>query len=72
MSTILSTAVTGLYRTVAGATHSANNVVNASSTGKNIDGDMVNLVMAKTQFVANVQTIKTYDKMQKALLDILA
>jgi len=68
----LSAAGTGLAQAVSRATQSADNVVNASSTGKNIDGDMVNLAVAKTDAAANASLIKTEEKMQKALLDIVA
>ena len=70
MSSPLSTAVTGLYRSVALATQSASNIANASLTQANVDQDMVNLEVAKTTFQANASLIKTEDKMQKSLLDI--
>jgi flagellar hook protein FlgE len=66
----LSAAGNGLSQAVSRATQSAGNVANASLTGKNIDGDMVNLAAAKTDFAANASAIKTEEKMQKALLDI--
>jgi hypothetical protein len=68
----LSSAVTGLYQAVARATQSANNVVNASSTGKNIDEDMVNIGSAKTEVAADATVIKIEQEMQKTLLDIMA
>jgi hypothetical protein len=70
MFSSLSAAGTGLYQAVARATQSAGNVVNASSTGKNIDADMVNLKIASTDVAANAAVVKTSEKMQKALLDI--
>jgi len=72
MFSALPTAVTGLYQAVARATQSANNIANASLTGKNVDEDLVKLSMAKTDYAANAVTIKTEQKMQKALLDIKA
>ncbi len=72
MSSALSTAITGLSSAVARATQSAGNIVKASSTGKNLDGDLVNLKVASTDYAANAVVIKKEEKMQKALLDILA
>jgi hypothetical protein len=70
MFNALPMAVTGIYKAVALATQSANNIANASLTGKNIDEDMVKIGMAKTDVAANVAVIKTEQKMDKALLDI--
>jgi flagellar hook-associated protein FlgK len=70
MFSTLPAAVTGLYRAVSLATQSASDVVNASSTGKNIDEDMVNLNVAREEFAANADVIKTEEKMQKSLLDM--
>jgi flagellar hook-associated protein FlgK len=66
----LSATATGLYQAVARATQSANNIANASLTGKNIDEDMVNLIKAQTDYAANAKVIQTEGKMQRALLDI--
>ena len=71
MSTILSTAVSGLNSAVSRATQSARNIVNASSTGKNIDKDLVDVNKDKTDYAANAAVIKTTRKMEKALLDIM-
>jgi flagellar hook protein FlgE len=46
------------------------NIVNASSTGGNIDADLVSIMVEKTNYAANVEVIKTVGKMNKALLDI--
>ncbi len=70
MFSAIPTAVAGLYQAVARATQSAGNVVNASSTGKNIDEDMVNLATAKNEVAINAAVIKAQQKMDKALLDI--
>ena len=70
MSSVLSTAVTGLYRSVSRATQSADNIANASLTGKNPDKDLIDLSEDKAAFAANATVIKTAEKMQKALLDI--
>jgi flagellar hook protein FlgE len=70
MSSALSAAVTGLYQTVARTTQLANNIANASLTGKNVDGDIVNLAQEKTNYAAGAAVIKTEQKMQDALLDI--
>jgi hypothetical protein len=72
MCSPLSAAGAGLYQAVARATQSACNVVKASSTGENIDGDMVNLALEKTNVAVNAAVVKTTGQMQKALLDILA
>jgi flagellar basal body rod protein FlgC len=72
MFNALPMAVTGLYQAVARATQSANNIANASLTGKNIDEDMVKLGMAKTDVAANAAVVKAENKMDKALLDIIA
>ncbi len=72
MSSVLSAAINGLSSTVARATQSAGNIVKASSTGKNLDGDLVNLKAASTDYAANAVVIKKEENMQKALLDILA
>ena len=72
MSSVLSTAINGLSSAVARATHSASNIVKASSTGKNLDADLVNLKVASTDYASNAVVIKKAEKMQKALLDILA
>ena len=70
MSSALSKAINGLHQTVTRATQSVGNIVNGSSTGKNIDGDLVNLKAASIDYAANATVIKTESKMQKALLDI--
>jgi flagellar hook protein FlgE len=70
MSDALSIAVNGLNQAVSHATQSAGNIANASLTGTNVDGDLVNLSVAKTDYAANATVIKTEEKMQKALLDI--
>ncbi|MFA5040568.1 MAG: hypothetical protein WC464_02920 [Bdellovibrionales bacterium] len=72
MFTALSTAVTGINQAVARATQSAGNVVNASSTGKDIARDMVNINVAKTEVAANATVIKTQNEMGKTLLNIIA
>ncbi|MDR3423828.1 MAG: hypothetical protein P4M13_01945 [Alphaproteobacteria bacterium] len=66
----LSTAVLGLHSAVSSATQSAGNVVKASSTGKNLDGDLVNLKTASVNYAADAAVVKTVGKMEKALLDI--
>ncbi len=68
----LSSSLNGLSRAVSSATQSAGNVVNASSTGKNIDSDIVKFGIAKTVYSANAAAIRAEDKMHEALLDILA
>ena len=70
MSSVLSTAVRGLNQAVARVTQSANNIVNASSTGKNLDKNLVDMNVSKTDYAANAAVIKTARKMDKALLDI--
>jgi hypothetical protein len=62
----------GLSQAVSRATQCAGNVVKASSTGKNVDGDVVNLVSAKEDFSANAAALKAEEKRQEALLDIKA
>ena len=53
---------------------SSERIVNMQVEGADVDlGDeMVNLMMAKTDFGANAAVIRTADEMQGALLDILA
>gem|GEM_PF-2928623 len=70
MSSSLSTTVTGLYQTVSRATQSADNIANASLTGKNVDGDLVNLKTDSATYAAEADVVKTEEKMQKSLLDI--
>jgi len=70
MSNALSVAINGINAAVSLASRSANNIVNASSTGKNVDGDLINVGVASTDMAANAAVIKTVDKMNKALLDI--
>jgi flagellar hook protein FlgE len=70
MSSALSIAVNGLNASVAKATQAASNIVNASSTGGNVDGSLIALKSASTGFKADAAVIKTVDKMNKALLDI--
>ena len=72
MFNALSSAVTGLYQAVSRATQSANNIANASLTGKNIDEDMIKMNVAKTEVEANVAVIKTENEMRKSLIDILS
>ncbi|MDD3372034.1 MAG: hypothetical protein PHE27_09450 [Alphaproteobacteria bacterium] len=66
----LSSVGTGLYQAVSRATQSATSVVKASSTGENIDENMVALVKANADLEANVAALKAQQKMQRALLDI--
>jgi len=70
MPDALSLAVNGLYAAVSRASQSANNIVNASSTGNNLDASLINLKVADTQFAANATVIKNEEKLHKALLDI--
>jgi len=71
MSSAIQTAVNGITQAVSQATQSAAGIVNASSTGKNIDGDLINLKIDSTQVSANAAVIRTSEKTQKALLDIV-
>ncbi len=70
MSDALSFAINGLNSSVARATQFTRDIVNASSTGKNVEGGLVGLQGAKTDYAANATVIKTVQKEQKALLDI--
>ncbi|MGB9152581.1 MAG: flagellar basal body rod C-terminal domain-containing protein [Alphaproteobacteria bacterium] len=70
MSNALSIAVNGLNSAASLAVKSATNIVNSSSTGNNVDGALVTLSSASTDYAANAAVIKTVDKMNKALLDI--
>ena len=70
MSSALSIAVNGFNASVAKATQAVGNIVNASSTGKNVDGDLIKLKAASTGASENAAIIKTEKKTQKALLDI--
>ncbi len=70
MSNALSIAANGINQAVSRATQSAVNIVNASSTGKNIDGDLINIQSDKTSVAANATVIRSEEKMQKSLLDI--
>lgn len=70
MSSALSIAANGITSAVSRATQSAANIVNASSTGKNIDTDLINLNQSSTDVAANAAVLKIAEKMDKALLDI--
>ena len=70
MSDALSIAVNGLNNAVSRVTQSASNIVNASSTGKNLDSDLVDLKTDSTNYAANAAVIKAVEKDNKALLDI--
>jgi len=70
MSSALSIAVNGINAAVSRATQSASNIVNASSTGTNLDSDLVNVKVASTDVAANAAVIRATEKEQKALLDI--
>jgi flagellar hook protein FlgE len=70
MSTVFSTAVSGINNAVARASQSANNIANASLTGKNLDRDLVNVKLARNDVAVNATVIKAEHKMQKALIDI--
>jgi len=70
MSTTFSTAINGMNQAVARATQSANNVVNASSTGSDIAKDLVDIKVASVEVAANATVIKAQQKMQESLLDI--
>jgi hypothetical protein len=70
MSNALLTAVNGINSAVSRATQSATSIVNSSSTGGNLDANLININADSTDVAANVAVIKTVDKMDKALLDI--
>ena len=70
MSNTLSTAVNGINSAVARATQSANNIANASLTGKNVDTDVVAIKQESLNIAANAAVIKAEHKNHKALLDI--
>ncbi len=70
MSSAFTTAVNGINSAVSRATQSASNIVKASSTGKNVDTDLVNIKSASIDVAANAVVIKEEEKIQKALLDI--
>ncbi|MDE1900384.1 MAG: hypothetical protein KGI37_01925 [Alphaproteobacteria bacterium] len=72
MSSALSIAVGGINASVARATQSATNIVNASSTGNNLDANLVSLNTDQTDVAANAAVIRTVKKMDQSLLDILA
>ena len=71
MSGALSIAVGGIKQAINRASQAENTIVNASSTGGNVDGSLVALKIASTDVATNAAVIKTEHKMQKALLDIL-
>ena len=57
---------------VARTSQSVANMVNASSTGNNLDANMVAVASEKPYVAANAAVIKTVKKMDQALLDIIA
>lgn len=67
----LSVGANGLVDAVARATQSAVNVVNASSTGENIEEAVVKMSMAKTSVDLSASVLKAENQMRKSLLDIL-
>ena len=70
MSSALSIAANGINSAVSRATQSAVNIVNASSTGENLDADLININQSSTDVSANAAVLKIAEKMDKALLDI--
>lgn len=70
MSDVLSTAISGMNSAVSNATQSARDIVNASSTGKNLDASLVNMKVAQVDYAANAAVVKIAKKMSDALLDI--
>ncbi len=70
MSSALSTAVNGINAAVARTTQSVGNIVNASSTGNNLDANLVAVGINAANVATDAAVIKTVDKMNKALLDI--
>ena len=72
MSDALSIAVNGINASVARTTQSVRNIVNASSTGNNLDGNLVNIASDKINVAADVDVIKTVHKEQQSLLNIIA
>jgi len=71
MSDALSIAVNGLNASVARTTQSVGNIVNASSTGNNLDANLVKISAEKTNIAADADVIKTVRKEQQSLIDIL-
>jgi hypothetical protein len=71
MSNALSIAVNGVNSAISSALKSTTTIVNGSSTGQNVDGALVNLQAASKDVAANAAVIRTVQKTQKALLDIL-
>jgi len=69
MSVVLNLALSGLSAATTQAAKASSNIVNASSTDS-IDTSLVSLDVAKVNFGANADVIKTDEKMQKSLLDI--
>ena len=72
MSIALSSAVNGLNASVARTTQSVQSIVNASSTGGNLDGALVRINSEKTNYAANAAVIREEEKRQKTLIDIIA
>lgn len=70
MSDALQTIVHGIQRSVSRATQAVNDIVNASSTGQNIDKDMVDVKIASHEVAMQTAVIKADKKMKDALLDI--
>jgi len=70
MSDALQTIVHGIQRSVSRATHAVSNIVNASSTGQNVDKDMVDVKIASHEVAMQTAVIKADKKMKDALLDI--
>jgi len=81
MSGILDISVSGLSAATRRIAKDASSLVNASSTPNsvknapaapagNLDKDIVDLKVSQVNYQANAFTIKTAEKLQKALLDI--
>ena len=70
MSEAISTAINGLDLSVSRVSQSTGNIVNALSTGKNTDGDLVAISAASVNYAANATVIKIARKMESTLIDI--
>jgi hypothetical protein len=74
MSGILSIAVSGLNSAAQRFANATSSIVNASSTGGSGDVTpaLVSTIADKTDYAANAAVVKTVEKTDKALLDIIA
>jgi len=71
MTSISSVALAGLNAATARASAATQNIVNETSTPAGLAGGIVQLQTAKTQVDIGVQLLKTDNKLEQSLINIL-